>query len=490
MASLSDREFARRAFFSLRENGAWVSPSPGGERAVVASASPMVPGSTLSNNRTIAKSVAALHCADYRDTQTAASPTRIQPRAAPTTWCSETAFLEPLPTRGVPAPALIETTFSTDLNILKIHEAICAKFASMFSEAPEQIARAHRLFAEAAESGSGLTLVERQAMHEKAREMECEARRVESRETWREYCALAKPHLEAYAPVASDEARGAVIIGAAEGDQDARSAAAAATRVSAILDYLTVAKRYITIYAHQVIDDVAVCPACGALAADPSSGDEHATAVCECGRVAPSITRSASYKDSARIDIGSRCAYDNLANFEKRIDAYEGRQKKKPPAHIYEQLEAHFAANPLPCGKTPADIRAMPLDASGKKPGTSIAALISALQTINNSEYYRDVELIAHKLWGWALPDITSNGLRAQLIADYRATQRVYNEIKKQRNSSLNVNIRLFYHLRARGYPCLLSDFKTILQRDSLEYHKSTLRVMSEKCGLPIVKLE
>ena len=70
-------------------------------------------------------------------------------------------------------------------------------------------------------------------------------------------------------------------------------------------------------------------------------------------------------------------------------------------------------------------------------------------------------------------------------MEDYMTTQQIYNSIPhKDRNASLNIQFRLFVHLKAIGYPCTKEDFKIQTSRDSLEFHQEMWKIMCEKTGL------
>jgi hypothetical protein len=257
-------------------------------------------------------------------------------------------------------------------------------------------------------------------------------------------------------------------------------------RLVVIDEYVNVASQYIKIHIFPVENKKKACPLCGKKADEVVSNvnDDHGTFVCDCGREFVSFARTATFRDSARIDTGVKNSYEDLANFIKRLDAFEGKQRNPPPDCLYTHLDTYFSHKPLSSGLTSKQIREnVSLEHNGKKKGTSIAALEEALLKTNNSAFYKDVELIAHKYWGWKLAELTESGLRKQLIHDYIETQKVYETIK-ERESSLNVNLRLFFHLKARDYPCEITDFKIVSLRESLEYHSRMFEIMCERTGL------
>lgn len=213
--------------------------------------------------------------------------------------------------------------------------------------------------------------------------------------------------------------------------------------------------------------------------------DDFGTHVCECGIESTFIARNASYKDSTRIDTGSKNSYNDLMNFQKRLDAFEGKQKTQPPILLKTQVEEYLDLHKdrLLRGRTCEEIRKEKPTTNGKKEGTCIGILEEALSATSNSSFYKDIELISNWIWDWKLPEITETGLRKQMLSDYVETQNIY-EIRKERDSSLNVNLRLFYHLRIRNFPCEITDFKNVSCIDSLKYHQKMFDLMSEGCGL------
>jgi hypothetical protein len=99
------------------------------------------------------------------------------------------------------------------------------------------------------------------------------------------------------------------------------------------------------------------------------------------------------------------------------------------------------------------EIKKLRLHQKEKRNTTSRQLMFEALGETNNSAYYDDINLIMHNYWGWDLPDI--GDLEEQIMEDYVNTQQIYNGIpNKDRNASLNIQFRLFVHLKALGYPC------------------------------------
>lgn len=434
----------------------------------------------------IVKSTSLLHdgdctcvCVKPLDKETGACKASLQ----------ETAFIEPVPS-AAPAPSDIYAVYSDDLNIIKIHEAVCAKFANLFHIAPNELEEIEEEIERVQDPATPMTIAERSFTIDNLRQRKEYLKTIVDRSVWNEYRDAVKEILISYVPFASDEARGAVTIGGVEAsiqnENETRE-----RRLEIIRSYIEVAKNYISISAFYSGSNFATCPVCNAFVKDAQYQDDYGTFVCACGRESTAVVRAATFRDNIRIDTGIKNTYSSLGNFIKRIDAFEGKQKNsKPPLMLYTQLREYLNAKNAALGwPSTEEIARMPLDEDGKKPMTSIEILTDALVNTENSGFYSDFELIAHVLWGWRLADLSANGLRRQLIADYIMTQKVYEEIK-ERGSSLNVNLRLYYHLRARDYTCSIADFKTVSSPDSIDYHHRMFEEMSRRTRLKYVPIQ
>jgi len=159
------------------------------------------------------------------------------------------------------------------------------------------------------------------------------------------------------------------------------------------------------------------------------------------------------------------------------VERFEGKAGDKIPAGVYETLDAWFAKKGCPTG---AVVKEYKLNAEGKREGTSVAMLLGALKGSGQSFYYNMVYEIGREYWGWRLMDLS--GVRDGLMADYDKTAAEYEKIKT-RKAALNVWIRLYAGLRARGVRVKLSDFKAV-GRESMEYHQKMLALLRAKCGV------
>lgn len=88
------------------------------------------------------------------------------------------------------------------------------------------------------------------------------------------------------------------------------------------------------------------------------------------------------------------------------------------------------------------------------------------LQELGYPNYYEDINLILFKFNKTPLPDLSS--YEEQLKVNYMLGENIYEKIKTDRKSSLNIQYLLFKHLEKLKYPCNKDDFKIIETREIL----------------------
>ncbi len=405
--------------------------------------------------------------AERRKSRGAPRPARrLVGRWTPESYRPDLAAPEPEPPAH--APARVVGELRDDMNILVLHQMARAAVAHDLAAAPQAAAAARRAVVAAEQEP---TLVGRNAAVAAAEADLARAESYASGRVWDDYARAAAEPLREYYEHSSEAARGRVRLSPPEPAWP--GARAAAERYLEALELVM----SVSVVAAQTAALREACPVCARPVDDTD-------ATCPCGRETTTVHRASSFKDNSRVYSSTKNCYDDLGNFIKRIDAFEGKQKTPPPERLYAQLESHIDAGTHAGFCAAARAAAPDPDAPRRKVGTSMPVLIAALSATDNSQHYKDLDLIAHRVWGWALPDVTSSGLRQGLIEDYNKTQIVYYENKGERESSLNVSLRLFYHLSARGYPCDIADFKTITSAESMAYHEKMLRLMSERTGV------
>jgi hypothetical protein len=377
-----------------------------------------------------------------------------------------------------PPPDLVRGSYTNDLNIFKIHEAIQARFSFFESIIPNIKSEIHFLEKKLETEVKTLNVNDTRKIKNEIKEYTRRVEDYENQISRKEYETKIKDILAAYTEVASNSSKGLVVF-KKKVEEDSKEKID--IRLCLIQDYLEIAKEYIRLEIIHKITMKAVCPICKYDMTKSYVDDYSGLCTCpECGYERESISHHSTFKDSQRVNIGNRNNYDDCENFRKVLMRFQGKQPNRPPVKLYEQLDEYFERI---CKPKCIEIQALPITIEGKKKGTSRQMMFEALGETNNSAYYDDINLIMHNYWGWDLPDITE--LEEKIMEDYMTTQQVYNAIpNKDRNASLNIQFRLYVHLKAIGYPCTKEDFKIQTSRDSLEFHQEMWKIMCEKTGL------
>lgn len=373
-------------------------------------------------------------------------------------------------------PDLVKGTYTTDLNINKIHEAIISRYNFFHESIPRIELKIKNL--KVSLNNATKTINEIRSINEEISSLSEKIKDYENNISLNEYLNRSRELLQSYNKVASNKSKGVVIFIKNKEVEDPKIIS---QRLKIIEKYLEIAKHYITLEIIHKTDNKVTCPGCDIDLSNIFIDEESGLCVCpNCGYERESITHNSGYKDSQRFNNNTRNNYDDCENFRKALLRFQGKQLHKPPEKLYTQLDEYFTKLNKPNRKDILKLSPLP---NGQKRGTSRTMMFEALNETNNSAYYDDINLILHNYWGWSLPDISH--IEEQIMEDYMFTQQVYNNIpNKDREASLNIQFRLFVHLKAVDYPCSKDDFKIQTSRDSLIFHNEMWKIMCEKTGI------
>jgi|JI10StandDraft_1071094.scaffolds.fasta_scaffold57200_3 hypothetical protein len=380
---------------------------------------------------------------------------------------------------SVVLPNIIKGHYTTDLPIVKIHEAIRDVFSYYRHNSPMYLAEITALMTDS----DHLTL-ETIARRKKADDIRKTLDKF-TEDSWNKYVTAAKPLLDQYITLTTYGKVHQFVFGGkaqektAEQDKDLEERAI--IRVEIIERYLHLARDFITMDVVYYPQSKIGCPVCGQTIEEMEVNEDQGSCYCACGNWFDYIYSSeAPHQDPDRIEVNTRSAYEDKTNFIRCINAYQGIQEREIPSSLIEELGEFFHKD---CGMPPSEvIKAMTPDEYGHRgKETSIRLLEYGLKETKNTGYYRDMDLIAHLLWGWQLPDISH--LVSVILDDYSRTQEVFREIHPV-GSSINVHLRLFWHLRAVKYNCRLEDFKVPSNSDTLKRQSAWFKEMCERTNL------
>ncbi len=370
-------------------------------------------------------------------------------------------------------PDTISVSYVNDFNLIKVHETILRKLRAETNKIPKLRLQLKR---ELSVIQSPQTIIERNKSIRKIKKIQNEIKVIRQESRIRDYLEKAKPYIEEYKRLVPQKRKidftskkEKVLDEEEEKDPKYRR------KILLVDRYLRIAKNYIKVNVEQKKRNVNKC-VCGFDLTDIPI-DNFGTQICpECETERYIVGFNLHKTDT----LATRNDYSDRDNFEKALMRYQGKQVDKIPDGLFNDLDKYFSSR----GKPGSDeIKSRSIDSRGRKRGTNLAMLYKALLDTGYSSLYEDANLIAHRYWGWKLPDVTH--LESIIMEDYEKTQRIYNMLQKQRSSSLGTQFRLFKHLELRGYPCSIGDFKVVKMRESIERHNEMWKEMCDGCDDP-----
>lgn len=376
----------------------------------------------------------------------------------------------------------ITGSYSVDLDIRSIHSIVRDVFSYNVKETESYIKRIS-LLNKYIESSKGSFLRLQELIKEKSK-LENKLK-IFTKEGWDDYIEKVRPILEKYSELTTYKKAKKIHIGGSASKEESdmlEDEKRKWARLEIIRKFIRISKNFIEMDIIFYPPFQVGCDECDLPLDQMSVDDEHGVYICECnaifGRVYSTETPNI---DPDKIDSGVNNSYDDKTNFIRRLKSYQSIQTRNISKDLLNLLDIHMQEKYL---LPPAsEIREMPLDTYGHRgsPKTSVKLLIETLKETNNSSHFQDINPICYELWGWSCPSIEH--LVPTILKDYTKTQEVY----KRNNpcfSSINVELRLYWHLRIAGHHCLLEDFKIPQSRDSRKRNSYIFKTMCEEVGL------
>lgn len=299
-----------------------------------------------------------------------------------------------------------------------------------------------------------------------------------SDENWFKYCNEIQGIIERYQEIISDS-NDELVIGLSK--KKKKEDSNLQERLFLIRKYLNCARKYFDIdYVFTPPYEIG-CETCDLNVEDMRIDDERGVYVCDCGiNFGTVYSVESTHIDPERIESSCKSSYDPRVNFIKRLKSYQGIHSRKITEEFLDELDQYSQEKyHLPPA---SEIRKMPPDEYGHRcDQTSVELLKEILKDTNNQIHFEDINPICYKLWGWVVPSI--DHLVPKILEDYMKTQEVYKRISPNQ-SSINVELRLYWHLRIAGHNCKIEDFKIPYSRNSRKRNSSIFMQMCEETGL------
>ncbi len=361
--------------------------------------------------------------------------------------------------------ASISGQYKNDYNIMQIHKVIMQNFE--YDRQVRQIKSEKELRKLRDKLEKPMSGVDRKMLEESIRILDEDLNKIITRSEEKQYNLQSKEVLDAYQklpPVSKKIIFGSTsdVIDIEDNDKE--------ERLDVISRYLDIAKKYLDVNVVRQVEIDPGCPGCGYNIYELSK-DMHFEFFEYCPRCDTELSKHIPNEithDKTNLPSG----YDDLQNFIKEMQCYEGTQKTKIHDNLLRDLDEYFLAFKLPLSE---EIKKKPLNPDGSRGKTDRDLMYRALHDTGYVKYYADINLICNIYWGWILPNIS--GLREILIQDYIRLQPIYHIVPKVRKSNLTRPFRLYKQLQLRGHPCSPSHFK-LAKEDSLKEQEAIWKEM------------
>lgn len=253
-------------------------------------------------------------------------------------------------------------------------------------------------------------------------------------------------------------------------------------RISIIQKYLDIAREYYNVEVNNILkiseDD---CISCGERISEDDISEEGLKQCPNCFATYKTVLYTKTAKDCDRIT-SIKTEDESLENFTKAFLRKQGLKYGDEIDKVCEELEEYSKNTP---GITPGHIiRSKPLNSRGTKDGTDFIMLYKQLYNISRNNYYEDVNLIAHKYWGWKLPDYSH--IYDKVIRIYTVTLKIFKNIpieERERKSNLGTQFTLFKILQLCGVDVIEEEFKIVENKKSRKVQERTWKRMCDEAN-------
>ncbi len=372
----------------------------------------------------------------------------------------------------VEIPEKLLIVYYDDYNIISLHSIVEKKLELLQERLPRMDNGIKKL---QAQLSMRQTILDREATLKALRSKQAKRDDISSRKKLLSYLQESRQYLEAYCKLGPKRIKPKKFNLVGQQASHVSAEPVDEERVQIVTEYLRMCKRYVNLEYMRNIPSSSACEYCGFEGIESRGGMQTCMG---CYATRPVLIQTGNKASIA--DNGVKPDYDDRENFYKTLVRYQCKQTNLIPQALYTSLDNYFSVRGLPIG---AAIKGLPLNARGKRGNTDLQSLFKALQEIGYTDYYEDANLIAHTYCGWLAPDISH--IEEIIMSDYDKTQEVFNNMEKERKSSLGTQYRAYKHLQLRGHPCLLEDFKMATIRESLETHELLWSRMCAGCEDP-----
>lgn len=369
-------------------------------------------------------------------------------------------------------PEIIQHKYKDDLNLIIIHNVICAKFIHEKRKIPSLYEELEKI---SETINNKVTIpVQQQALIVKYHEIQEYISEINSNKKWNLYRQQVTPVLEKYIEVMSNNTKNCIVIGKINDDEDP---AIVELRHGYIKKYLNIVQRLniLKIDIVQCSNDILQCPVCNE---DIINDDSEDMFTCKCGYVLETLHVNSDYNPDNQKKLSSS---EILEPFVKWLNNYLGLNTKNIKEEMLQAFDDYCISKKYPTGE---EVR------NGKHPKYFVPTLLfltSMMQKTKYSKFYAQKNIIRHLYWGWPLP-VLSSTLIEQAKQRYIQVELMYHN-EKSRPSNINMEILGFLILSSLGHKCNKEDFKIPVSEDTIKYANNIWKIFCEKENIPFKKI-
>jgi len=392
-------------------------------------------------------------------------------------------------------PDTIQITYKNDIDITLIHDVIRKRFSHekyMLPQYQQQVIDLKKLLSIATSINNNKKLTK------EINDLNSKINDIQQDESWDNYVSKSKDLLFEYLEVTTDKTKGIVILGKrGETDDDKLKTEA---RLRIIDSYIAIASNYIILDILRIEKRVGKCPSCGTSFKKFNVDEDEGICICpNCKWFREILAKTTFNRDPGKAYSGMKNDYEDRENFYKAAIRFACKENKKFHINLEYDLDSYLVSHGHETCKV---IREQPL-VKGKKEGVGFKIMMQALTALSRtknkdlqyrkvySDYYENVWLLMHTLWGFETNDIID--LIPRLLEIYDLTQEIYVNMTPEerggRDASLNTQFRLLEELLTCDFKCIKSDFKLPSSAKSLEIHVRSWKIMTTRAGIKHVQI-
>ena len=238
--------------------------------------------------------------------------------------------------------------------------------------------------------------------------------------------------------------------------------------------FLCIAEKYVDINIEPEKNSQMKCPSCN----NTKNFDiiNNNTYICtECYGENHIVKYISYYNDIDRISINNKYEYDPRNNFRESIIQYQGKQNKRIPKTLLDDLSTQFKRHHL---LKDSKINRIKYQNITKK------HIYMFLKELNYSNYYDDIHLI-HTIFT-EIPADNISHLENILMEDFNILFKLYQKMFKQkysRKNFINTQYVLYQLLRRHKHKCNEYDFSCLKTIDIKNFHDDVCKRLFEELG-------